>query len=84
MERVGLLYSGMSPARRKRSTRHRKDAADLPRRKVTDRTVGCTYAMPDGKSHRPSMFATLTRDQGASFFPDCGSFRISTLKDRSR
>ena len=48
------------PARRHRSTRRRQDAPDLPRRKITSRTVGKTYAAPDGKTFRPSMFLTLT------------------------
>ena len=48
------------PARRHRSTRRRQDAPDLPRRKVTRRTVGKTYTAPDGKTFRPSMFITLT------------------------
>ena len=48
------------PARRHRSTRRRQDAPDLPRRKVTNRTVGKTYTAPDGKTFRPSMFVTLT------------------------
>ena len=42
------------PARRHRSTRRRQDAPDLPRRKVTARTVGKTYTAPDGKTFRPS------------------------------
>jgi hypothetical protein len=48
------------PERRHRSTRRRQDAPDLPRRKVNPRTVGKTYAAPDGKTFRPSMFVTLT------------------------
>ena len=48
------------PTRRHRSTRRRQDAPDLPRRKVTSRTVGKTYTAPDGKTFRPSMFVTLT------------------------
>ena len=48
------------PTRRHRSTRRRQDAPDLPRRKVTSRTVGKTYTAPDGKTFRPSMFLTLT------------------------
>jgi hypothetical protein len=48
------------PARRHRSTRRRQDAPDLPRRKVAPRTIGKTYAAPDGKTFRPSMFITLT------------------------
>ena len=48
------------PARRHRFTKRRQDAPDLPRRKVTSRTVGKTYTAPDGKTFRPSMFVTLT------------------------
>jgi replication initiator protein RepSA len=48
--------------RRKRSTRHRQDAPDLPRRKITNRTIGRTYTSPEGKIYRPSMFLTLTCD----------------------
>ena len=48
------------PTRRHRSTKRRQDAPDLPRRKVTSRTVGKIYTAPDGKTFRPSMFLTLT------------------------
>jgi hypothetical protein len=48
------------PVRRHRSTRRRQDAPDLPRRKVTSRTVGKTYTASDGKTFRPSLFITLT------------------------
>ena len=48
------------PARRRRSTRRRQDTPDLPKRKVSARTVGKTYTAPDGKVFRPSMFVTLT------------------------
>ena len=48
------------PNRRHRTTRRRQDAAPLPRRKIAARTVGKTYATPDGKTFRPSMFVTLT------------------------
>ena len=48
------------PVRRQRSTRRRQDTPDLPRRKVAARTIGKTYAAPDGKTFRPSMFVTLT------------------------
>ena len=51
-----------SKARRKRSTRRRQDAPDLPRRKITPRTVGRTFTARDGKTYRPSMFLTLTCD----------------------
>jgi hypothetical protein len=50
------------PARRHRSTRRRQDTPDLPRRKVEPRTIGKTYAAPDGKTFRPSLFVTLTCD----------------------
>ncbi len=43
---------------RKRSTRRRQDAPDLPRKKVARTTVGREYA---GR-FRPSMFVTLTLD----------------------
>jgi len=46
--------------RRHRSTRRRQDAAPLPRRPVSNRTVGKTYTAPDGKTFRPSLFVTLT------------------------
>ena len=46
--------------RRHRSTRRRQDAAPLPRRTVSARTVGKTYTAPDGKTFRPSLFVTLT------------------------
>src|SRR6266851_795655 len=48
------------PVRRHRSTRRRQDTPDLPRRKVTPRTIGKTYTSADGKTFRPSMFITLT------------------------
>jgi len=48
------------PARRHRSTRRRQDAPDLPRRKISPRTVGKTYTAPAGKTFRPSLFVTLT------------------------
>jgi hypothetical protein len=48
------------PARRHRSTRRRQDAPELPRRKVSPRTVGKTYTAPDGKTFQPSLFITLT------------------------
>jgi hypothetical protein len=46
--------------RRRRSTRRRADAPDLPRRKVENRTTGRVYTAPDGKTWRPSLFLTLT------------------------
>src|SRR6266568_4464719 len=37
-----------------------KAAPDLPRRKISPRTLGKTYTAPDGKTFRPSLFVTLT------------------------
>ncbi len=70
-ERIGELDEQITDAgmrgnvlpnqsRRHRSTRRRQDAAPLPRRAVSNRTVGKTYTAPDGKTFRPSMFVTLT------------------------
>jgi hypothetical protein len=59
---LGTGTSGLPKARRKRSTRRRQDAPELPRRKITDRTIGLTYTTPDGKVFRPSMFLTFTCD----------------------
>ncbi|MFJ6195771.1 replication initiator [Micromonospora sp. NPDC092111] len=56
--------------RRKRSTKRRQDAPDLPRRKVERRTVGRTYAAPDGSTYRPSMWLTLTLDSYGPVRPD--------------
>ena len=47
-------------ARRHRSTRRRQDTPDLPKRKISPRTLGKTYTASDGKTFRPSMFLTLT------------------------
>lgn len=47
--------------RRTRSTRRRQDVPDLPRVPVEDRTVGHAFLDPKtGRTHRPSMFVTLT------------------------
>jgi len=48
------------PVRRRRTTRRRQDAAPLPRRKISPRTVGKTYTAPDGKRFRPSLFVTTS------------------------
>ena len=65
------------PLRRHRTTRRRQDAAPLPRRKISPRTVGRTYTTPDGKRFRPSLFVTLTcpsygrvREDGTPTDPD--------------
>jgi hypothetical protein len=69
-------------SRRHRSTRRRQDAAPLPRRAVSNRTVGKTYAAPDGKTFRPSLFVTLTcpsygqvGENGAPADPDTYDYR---------
>jgi len=70
-ERIGELDEEITEAgmrgsvlparpRRHRSTRRRQDAAPLPRRPVSARTIGKTYTAPDGKTFRPSLFVTLT------------------------
>src|SRR5215468_8582119 len=56
----GNAAPGQTRPRRQRSTQRRQDAPDLPRRKITPRTVGKTYIAPDGMTFRPSMFITLT------------------------
>ncbi|GAA3016540.1 hypothetical protein GCM10017559_45180 [Streptosporangium longisporum] len=45
---------------RKRSTRRRQDAPDLPRRVMRRTTLGQTFTGSDGRAFRPSMFITLT------------------------
>jgi hypothetical protein len=47
-------------SKRKRSTRRRQDAPELPRRKVEARTIGQTYVGRDGTVHQPSMWLTAT------------------------
>ncbi|MFF3869562.1 replication initiator [Micromonospora sp. NPDC001898] len=56
--------------RRKRSTKRRQDAPELPRRKVERRTVGKTYTASDGSTYRPSMWLTLTLDSYGPVRPD--------------
>ncbi|WFE45696.1 replication initiator [Verrucosispora sp. WMMD1129] len=56
--------------RRKRSTRRRQDAPDLPRKKVEPRTVGRVYVAPDGTQHRPSMWLSLTLGSYGRVLPD--------------
>jgi hypothetical protein len=48
--------------RRKRSTRRRQEAPELPRRKMTARTIGRTFEGNGGRIYRPSTFLTLTLD----------------------
>jgi hypothetical protein len=68
--------------RRHRSTRRRQDAAPLPKRAVDPRTTGKTYAAPDGKTFRPSLFITLTcpsygrvTSQGTPVDPDAYDYQ---------
>jgi hypothetical protein len=73
--RVGPPHAGVDQddepgRRRKRSTKRRQDAPDLPRRKVEQRTVGRTYTAPDGATYRPSMWLTLTLDSYGPVRPD--------------
>lgn len=65
---------------RKRSTRRRQDAPNLPRRPVEKRTVGQVY----GGKYRPSTFLTLTLDSygrvdadGAAINPDTYDYRTA-------
>jgi hypothetical protein len=48
--------------RRKRSTRRRQDAPNLPRKKMIARTIGRTFTAPNGKTYTPSTFLTVTLD----------------------
>ncbi|BCJ27501.1 replication initiator [Actinocatenispora sera] len=48
-----------APAR-KRSTRRRQDAPDLPRLPVANRTIPHPHIGTDGREHRDSVFLTLT------------------------
>lgn len=56
--RGGVL--GRTAHRRKRSTRRRQDAPDLPKRARQNTTLGRTFTASDGKVYRPSLFVTLT------------------------
>lgn len=51
---------GDHPSRVVRSTRRRKDVADLPRIPMDPRTIGRIFEAHDGKTYRPSMFVTVT------------------------
>ncbi|PTA44197.1 replication initiator [Micromonospora sp. RP3T] len=71
-----------SHGRRKRSTRRRQDAPDLPRKKVEPRTVGKVYTAPDGTEHRPSMWLSLTLDTYGRVLPDGTPVNPSTYDYR--
>jgi hypothetical protein len=47
-------------SKRVRSTKRRQNLPDLPKLKMSDRTVGQVFTTPTGKQYRPSMFATCT------------------------
>ncbi len=84
-----LGYGKVRPVRR-------QDAPDLPRRKMTNTTLGRTFQAADGKTYRPSLFVTLTLPSngeicdGAPVDPDtydCArasrdALRFSKLVDR--
>jgi hypothetical protein len=77
--RLERLDPPASPAR-KRSTRRRQDAPDLPRRPVEKRTLGQVY----GGKYRPSTFLTLTLGSygrvdadGAAINPDRYDYRVA-------
>ena len=67
--------------RRKRSTRRRQDAPDLPRRKMTARTIGRTFA-GNGRHdvYRPSTFLTLTLDSYGRVRDDGSPVDPATLR----
>ena len=46
--------------KRSRSTKRRQNLPDLPKLRMTDRTVGQVFTAPSGREFRPSMFATCT------------------------
>ncbi|MFC6085796.1 replication initiator [Sphaerisporangium aureirubrum] len=58
----GSVLPEQGKPRRSRSTRRRQDAPELPKRQREARTVGRTFAAPDGRIYRPSLFVTLTCD----------------------
>lgn len=58
----GQVTPERSQPRRRRSTRRRQDAPDLPRRPVENTTVGRSFAGKEGRTFRPSIFLTLTLD----------------------
>ncbi|NMH93181.1 replication initiation protein [Pseudonocardia bannensis] len=72
---------GEAKKRRVRSTRRRKDAANLPRKPVAKKTIGRTFTTPDGKAFQPSTFITLTLPSygriydGAAVDPDSYDYR---------
>ncbi|MDH2426939.1 replication initiator [Sphaerisporangium sp. TRM90804] len=72
---------GRAVPKRKRSTRRRQDAPDLPKRTKRSTTLGRTFTGSDGKVYRPSLFVTLTLpsygrvSNGAPVDPDAYDYR---------
>lgn len=64
---------------KKRSTRRRQDAPDLPKRTMRKTTVGPTFA---GK-YRPSTFVTVTLDSYGAVYPD-GTPKVPEAYDYRR
>lgn len=77
-----IVRAAPEKPRRVRSTRHRQDLPDLPSVPMQNTTLGRTYEAPDGKTYRPSTFATLTlpsygkvHTDGAPIDPDRYDYR---------
>ncbi|KZM70392.1 replication initiator protein [Nocardia terpenica] len=66
------------PTARKRSTRRRQEAEDLPRQKIAPTTLGREYA---GK-YRPSLFVTLTLPSYGRVHPDGAAVNPDTYDYR--
>jgi hypothetical protein len=80
--RPGDGDGGGETPRRKRSTRRRQDAPNLPRRKVIARTIGRTFTSKKGAVYQPSTFLTFTlpsygrvRDDGSPLDPSTYDYR---------
>ena len=68
--------------KRQRSTRRRQDAPDLPRKKVTARTIGRKFVGKAGREYQPSTFMTLTLDSYGPVRPDGSPVDPSTYDYR--
>ncbi|GAA5086030.1 plasmid stabilization system protein ParE [Thermocatellispora tengchongensis] len=72
---------GRIAAKRTRTTRRRQDVPDLPKRTMTNTTLGRTFTSSDGEVYRPSLFITLTLPSygkirnGAPVDPDAYDYR---------
>ena len=56
-------------SKRVRSTKRRQNLPDLPKLRMSDRTVGQVFTTPSGKQYRPSMFATCTLPSYGAVLP---------------